>query len=535
MKIVSFAIVFLLFSFCVFSQDVNDLKIKKIDAKLRHETPVKNTAAIVQVLDSAIGYSYSTHWDESTKSVTTIRHWEDGSPYEIIYYDYNAGTSSWDNRDKVHINWHDSVYYAQETCFPWNSNLLTWNPDTMAAYNYVYYESWQFWFLYSDVTFSKSYDYNTNQYTSGNRYRPVLLHDTLYEYFYADNYNVSTFQWDNSEKQSYTYDANGMLQTHLDQNWNSSTSLYENDNYSSYVFSGRNLLQSTDQTWVPNQWINDDKDTYTYDGNNKRLSHTDFVWNNGTTTWDSNYRYLYTYSGNLLEEEITQSWNGSSWDNDYRNVYTHDVNGNVITSRNDDWSGGAWVYYRKYTYTYDANNNRLTSMRQYWNVGTTSWDNDYRETNTYNINNDVTYYLREEWDAGTTSWVNYSKQDYTYDANLNNTMYIYARWNISGSAWDYQTKYLYYWSQYDANSVQEMFASPFNAYPNPSNGFVKLDLMGSEFQNITITDAQGKIIMNEPIEGQSRDINLGFYGKGLYIITLSNDYGEHSDRKILVQ
>ena len=525
--------ILLILPFALFAQEEIIIGIHAPLSKQMATVPVKNITAIIQVLDSTIRYDYSSSWDYTEKEITTLRHWEDGSPYELINYLYNSGTSAWDNNYKYYIIWHDSAVYKQEIAFPWNSNLLMWNPDTMYDFNYVNYISYQFWFLYSDVSYSKTYDEISNQYTGGNRYRPTIFADTLYTSLYMDAYNSATQQWDPSAVQSFTYESNNLVQTYLHQLYNSSTFIYENETYYSYVYVNGKMTQRTQQSWATDHWENTDRDTYVYDVNGNRIETIDYDWNGGTSTWDYNYRDTYAYTGNLLMERINEDWNGSAWIKDYRYVYTYDGNGNQLTNRYDLWDGSAWEYLWRNTFVFDANDNKLTQLNEDWLSGTSVWRNDYRYSYTYNTNNEITYKLEEDW--VTDHWENDEKEQYSYDVNNNLTLESYATWDNIGGAWDFDNKIEYYWSQYDANNVEDLFSNDFNMFPNPSNGLITIDRMNGEFQKMTILDAQGKIIVEKNLEEQKEQINLARYGKGLYVIILSNEEGESSTRKLMVQ
>ncbi len=491
----------------------------------KNAVPVRNVNAIVQVLDSTIDYVYNSGWEFTEKEITTVRHWESGFPYEKIAYFYDAGV--WNEFIKYHLEWYDSVMYKMYTVLPWNSFLLDWGNDTIMHYCFTNYESTQLGMMYNDISFMMAYDFNTNQLTGGGKIIPVMYNDTLYEKYYVYDYNDASGIWEPGAKYQFTYTTEGLVQTLLHQDYNSATSLYENVDHKFFAYSGTDKLIEVNQNWITDHWENDSKIEYTYNASNQNEYKISYTWDNVNDEWDIVDRHVYTYSGNDLTIDAYQVYNGSSYNNSYRLVYTYDGNGNVLTRRQDLYPG-SWEYNSLLEYTYNSNNDRLTLKSSNWIGG--AWVNSYLYTYTYNSNFDLTEQLYQTWSG--SAWVNVDKYENTYDAYYNRTEHVFSTW--SGSAWEYDNKTEYYWSQYDANGISELFNSSMNVFPNPSSGLINIDQVDDHFNMLSVYDESGKIVMTKEINGHHEMINLKQFGTGIFIITLSNEFGESESRKLMV-
>ncbi|MBN2727702.1 MAG: T9SS type A sorting domain-containing protein [Bacteroidales bacterium] len=512
------------------AQNTSNNSVFNIDNQ--NEIPVKSTAAIVQVLDSTIDYTYNSGWEYTEKEIVNIRHWESGYPWETLFYAFDGGV--WNPFIKAHINWYDSITYQTYNLYPWNSFMLDWNPDALAHYSFAQHQTSQFGQVYNDVSFMMSYDFSVNQFTGGTKIRPTMHNDTLYDSYSLDDYNVATSLWEPNETYIFTYTPEGLIKTILHKAYNTITSSYENLRYQVSAYSGTNILLNVEQNWLVDHWENNVKTEYSYNGNNQISSKTKYIWNNITEEWDPEGRHLYTYSVNDLVNDTYQSYSGVSYDYSYRNLYTYDVSGNMLSRQYDSYTGGVWVNGILYEYTFNSNNDRLTYKKSNWNSGLNTWVNSILNTYTYNANFNLTQQLYQSWDLGLLSWVNVEKYDYTFDANFNKTKKEFSNWDNIGGVWEYADKTEYFWSQYDANSVQEIFINPMNVFPNPSNGLININIENDIYNTLTICDNNGKTVLVKSINGREEQIDLTQYGKGYYMITLSNEYGESESRKLMV-
>jgi hypothetical protein len=274
--------------------------------------------------------------------------------------------------------------------------------------------------------------------------------------------------WVNTDKNSFTYDGNNNLTELLYQSWDGST--WVNYSKQSYTYDGNNnLSERLDQYWDGSAWVSIYKNSYTYDGNNNR---TEAIWQTWDgSAWVNSYKYSYTYNeNNILIESLGQSWDGSVWVNSGKSLYSYDGNNNLIELLSQTWDGFDWVDAYKQSYTFDVNNNLIEELDQIWS--SSEWTNNYKYSYTYDVNNNLTEALWQTWDF--SNWVNDYKLFYTYDGNNNLAERIQQRWD--GSAWVDNIKGIYSYiltgiEQYEGEVSSYSLS---NNYPNPFNPSTKI-------------------------------------------------------------
>ena len=211
--------------------------------------------------------------------------------------------------------------------------------------------------------------------------------DSKIEYTYDDNgnelnhlsYNYVNGSWVYSHKFEYSYGSNNIKLTekvykYINNEWilkndkilinNILHSIYEvifnnddtfNKKYESTYNDNGNLLILESAVYNANGvWVNNDKNVYTYDSNNNRLSRTVLYYYNDA--WNYSFKEEYEYDSNGKEIAITSyDYENDSWVYNYKYEYTYDSNGNKILSIGYHYDNGDWIYMRKYEYTYDGN------------------------------------------------------------------------------------------------------------------------------------------------------------------------------------
>jgi hypothetical protein len=76
----------------------------------------------------------------------------------------------------------------------------------------------------------------------------------------------------------------------------------------------------------------------------------------------------------------------------------------------------------------------------------------------------------------------------------------------------------------EATGINKILSSgAINVYPNPSNGIVSVStIKGEGLQSITVYSLTGQVLYNERVSGMvsERNLDLGFLGRGMYIISV---------------
>ncbi len=89
------------------------------------------------------------------------------------------------------------------------------------------------------------------------------------------------------------------------------------------------LIDYIRQSWNGSAWVNESKDSYTYDGSNKLTEKLYHSW--GDSSWDKSEMYSFTYNESLnLTVELKQYWNGFTWINRHKYSFIYDENNNQI-------------------------------------------------------------------------------------------------------------------------------------------------------------------------------------------------------------
>jgi uncharacterized protein YkuJ len=227
-----------------------------------------------------------------------------------------------------------------------------------------------------------------------------------------DTWDELTSQWIEEEKDIYTYDVNG--------------------NVILYVYYYRDEITS--------QWMGGDKEEYTYDANGNMSYYIDYDWDEYASQWFDPYKSLYSYDANgNITSETGYYWDelASQWLPASKDEYSFDINGNEILYIGSEWyeSTSQWVGSYKVAHNYDADGNMTLELEYYWDESTSQWIPQSRGEYSYDGSGNKTMFLQFYWDSYTNHWYNQSKNEYSYDVNGNVTLRISSNWDESTSQW----------------------------------------------------------------------------------------------------
>jgi len=137
--------------------------------------------------------------------------------------------------------------------------------------------------------------------------------------------------WEDSYKNTYTYDANYNLKSDLSQTWNGS--IWVNSGQYTYIYDANNNITSElDQSWDGSAWVNYMKYTHTYDANNFTKSFSFKYWNStGTqiTSGDSSYYYFHKVLG--INDLVVSDANITIYPNPGYGKFTISSNSSIST------------------------------------------------------------------------------------------------------------------------------------------------------------------------------------------------------------
>ncbi len=93
--------------------------------------------------------------------------------------------------------------------------------------------------------------------------------------------------------------------------------------------------------------------------------------------------------------------------------------------------------------------------------------------------------------------------------------------------------------EFDAppNGLAELTVNEITLFPNPSsNGVFTIQLAGSTIENITITDAQGKLVAPIIIRRETETIiDMRGYENGIYVVQVNRGRGPYAIKLVNLQ
>lgn len=416
----------------------------------------------------------------------------------------------------------------------------------------------------------------------------------------SDEYNGSNFiPWDSSFV-TYSGQRGGDLNSD-DLKFDNGTAWYNNTGggleevgkYTQTFDMYDNILSTIIKEWNGTAFVNSEGTVHTYDGNGNMLTETEIEWNTGTNSWDSIYKYVYTYDvNNKLIDEMGMSGNGSSWDNEYRFVNNLDVNGNVILNVYLNWNAGtstwdsmnkqhyafntdnleieawfeswqmsAWQKTGRNLTTYNTTDLPLTRTSQSWNgsnwvdvmIITNTYTNDdlvnsleqyangnnfKNEINTFDGNHNILSAIKQNWVSA--SWVNDRKMEYTYNSFNQAITNIEYRW-IS-NAWGHGAanfRARYYYETFNTGVNDSKLDNSFKVYPIPAQSFVRVEKTWAQPTDfiVSVTDMQGRLIRTYSEKGTTnytKTIDVSQLSAGNYFIKIAATGGKASYQQFSV-
>lgn len=195
---------------------------------------------------------------------------------------------------------------------------------------------------------------------------------------------------------------------------------------------------------------------------------------------------------------LYQSWSGSAWEDDYRYLYTY--SGNLVTvSLEESWTGTAWEPNYRYTTTYNSQNHLTEEKNELYINSSWTVGNAYRNTYNYSTDNKIFRWVSEEWDQLNNTYVNDEKRDYFY-----------------GSF---------------PQSVVNGRLNGFSAYPNPVNDqlFVEFEANSNNSYQLSLFSMDGQLMYHQTLSGvtgkQKIEVSTDQLASGVYFVRVEGQSG----------
>ena len=211
-------------------------------------------------------------------------------------------------------------------------------------------------------------------------------------------------------KATLTNNDDGYPLEYLLQMWDSENSIWIDYYIMLFTYdANNNAIETLMQVWY-NDWMNFMYITMTWDASNFLTEMIRQQWDPGAGIWINEERNTYTYDGSNLMELLDEEWEGGGWINYHLSLYTYDGAGHALERLKDEWIGGAWVNYQWNQYSYDGSWNEIEDWVQMWQGG--NWENHEIYYQIWEEGNMIEKLMRI-WN-GSKEWINEYKETYTY-------------------------------------------------------------------------------------------------------------------------
>ena len=277
-----------------------------------------------------------------------------------------------------------------------------------------------------------------------------LYYDTISKSFYTEGMEY------------YLYDTKGRNYSYWNTSLNQQLEAILPDTKIDVSYSGDNVASETYSQWnfSSGKWEPSDRDSYTYDANGNRITDTYSYYDTYSLQWSPQYLDSTLYSPNgMLLEEVSYGWDGI-WYLNYRYHYTHypDQSGRDTVAVETYWDGYQWYNSDSTVYRYDANGNLILEADYYWNGEIMVWDPGWKGEYAYDANNRMTRVIYYNSDYFTTTWYIVDKYEYSYDANGNVLVEAYSTYDTISKSYTPDYRDLY---QYDLSKDIQSIAMPY--------------------------------------------------------------------------
>ena len=342
----------------------------------------------------------------------------------------------------------------------------------------------------------------TWQTTDNVKFRTVYAYDE-YEYYLNEEYTKidEGDGWLDYYMITYEYDFSGNVIEALGKSAYG-TDVMENDALASYAYDVDMLSEVIYQYWDGNDWVNETKEVYNYNGDVTTILYWD--WNG--TNWTSDELYTYTYDNNTIELVI-QYMQGGAWQNDLRCTFKLDFDENITEILLEDWMGSQWEFHQKNVYHYEGG--VYTSMTVEVDNGTVVQQFDY----TY-VDGNATHGECKKW-TGTQMLPDDGELEMAYGYNAATKTYDGCEVDM-----------IYF----DVTGLNENAqAANVKVYPVPAEN--ELIIQTEDFQKAEIYSLTGQKLM----ESLQTKLNVSALASGVYLLNVYDMNGNCASQRVVVK
>jgi hypothetical protein len=274
------------------------------------------------------------------------------------------------------------------------------------------------------------------------------------------------------------------------------------------------------------------------------------VLNNNS--WVKLFKNINTYNSNGQLSEIRDySWDGNNWLSFNKQVIIYGINNKISSSNFLKLNNSSWIIERSMIYTYDNND----SLTQILSIILPSGDNLSKDVYTYT--GARTKIEGFNWNSNSQSWISYGYNAIDKDANGRDTRFEY--FFLNGTQQDkfifnyyygatnedcislvstkqyvnnnlFKTEKYYYIYGTNVATQTPLNEEKWSINPNPNDGNFEINApVGATY---TITDAIGRVLLNQKCFEPKNLVNISQYPAGFYLVLVNNG-GRYEVKKMV--
>jgi hypothetical protein len=277
-------------------------------------------------------------------------------------------------------------------------------------------------------------------------------------------WNSSGGIWVNKRRSSYTYTGTKTVMT--EESWNIGTLSWEN-NVRITIDSVAGIKDETYESWDGSKWANEYHYQYHYSGANITESVSQ-EWKSGT--WENVRREANTYAGSDITEILTQMWDvtASAWENAYRTQVIYALGPGLSSEyKSDEWNSSTSSWDSKFRGLNTWTAGKLTGQTdQSWDESAGSWQDVGQSSYTYSSSGDVRTYVAKTWNFISMSWEDNYRFDFDYNSGNQLTRVLFSQKAGGGGSLEKQTENFYYYVPTTGIAEDKGMVRNTRLYPN---------------------------------------------------------------------
>ncbi|MCX7696459.1 MAG: hypothetical protein N2Z72_02055 [Bacteroidales bacterium] len=312
-----------------------------------------------QFNDSILLSTISNYYDFNTNSISggekIISHMLTNSQYhEIISYGYNTATGNYDlNNYKISYEYTNNQLLQTKTTASWNASTAQYENNHRILYSYYStgkIKSLTYQYMSSGVWLNNGknhYTYNSNGYP-----------ETI------TSYSINSFnEFVPYYKDSFCYSPTGKVTLNYIFRWDDLQKLWVNYAKMSKTYNGDDSIKTVlYENWNGTNWIPNCRGTYTYNAQGKLIQYVEEQYNTITSSWEDVLKFTWQYHvTGQVEEHII--YTGSPLTPQFKETFSYDSYNNLNIHTNFFWDNmsSSWIPNDKLAYYWsDWNANALS-------------------------------------------------------------------------------------------------------------------------------------------------------------------------------